>query len=114
MLKNNQKFITIALMSSCVSALAGYFIFTNSGVPSRVPQAAMTYAKGSYDRGEACAKFRLTSFTSKGFCRLGDVENNQPKVVVWGDSHSFHLRKLMEVLSSAYNIEIWAGDSGCR
>lgn len=101
-------FALSACFSLAILGLAGIFIHYSDGIPSRIPANARQYADAAYlvDQDKLCVKFKSTGLNTHNICRVGNIKNDLPKILLLGDSHAGHLQELLRKLSERYNVEV--------
>jgi len=97
-----------------VLGLAGQALRWTDGLPSRLSEQALQYAKGHEWRPELMACLTDDKAPDdKLFCHYG-VENLPAQAMVWGDSHATAFIPVLEDVAQAHGVSmILASSAGC-
>lgn len=105
-----------ALCSLLLLGVVGQLVRHYDGVPSRLSEEALRYAKASKWRdGQTDCMFDKKALSQESICRFpAELAAERPLLVSWGDSHSAALSPLLRELAASRRLPIWqASLAGC-
>ncbi len=105
-----------ALCSLLLLGVVGQLVRHYDGVPSRLSEEALRYAKASKWRdGQTDCMFDKKALSQESICRFpAELAAERPLLVSWGDSHSAALSPLLRELAASRRVPIWqASLAGC-
>lgn len=105
-----------ALCSLLLLGVIGQLVRHYDGVPSRLSEEALRYAKASKWRdGQTDCMFDKKALSQESICRFpAELAAERPLLVSWGDSHSAALSPLLRELATSRRLPIWqASLAGC-
>ncbi|MCR1765088.1 acyltransferase, partial [Pseudomonas aeruginosa] len=105
-----------ALCSLLLLGVVGQLVRHYDGVPSRLSEEALRYAKASKWRdGQTDCMFDKKALSQESICRFpAELAAERPLLVSWGDSHSAALSPLLRELATSRRLPIWqASLAGC-
>lgn len=106
---------TASLATGSVIALAGLLIHYTDGFPKRMSPEVMQMAMEAAEppRTDPCVKMTSTMVKNDELCKFNAVDA-EPELLVWGDSHAYALKPLIEEMSGEYQVPTWfASAMGC-
>lgn len=101
----NRRFLTrksvfiLSLMSLSALIAASFYIIHKDGIPSRIPQRALSIALTSNDHAPFIYETCLKEETQNDVCFFGDKDKSEISLVLWGDSHAASMRPLIDKIA---------------
>ncbi len=105
-----------ALCGLLLLGAAGQLVRHHDGVPSRLSEQALRYAKASKWRdGQTDCMFDKQALGQDTICRFpARMSAERPLLISWGDSHSAALSPLLHEVAAGRRLPIWqASLAGC-
>lgn len=102
-----------AAVSMLTLAIAGQWVRTTDGAPSRLSPQALRYAKAAtWNAGQLDCLYDRHLLNAESLCHFGPVQ--PPVIMVWGDSHTAALTPAFRDLAQRRDVSIaLAGHSAC-
>ena len=115
LLASRRQILTAAGLGILVLGLAGQALRWTDGLPSRLSDQALQYARASEWRPELMAC--ITDDKSPAdtpFCRYGHPTGGPARLLVWGDSHATALIPALQDSALRYGVNVMlASSAGC-
>ncbi len=104
-----------AIATGTIIAISGGVIYHTDGFPDRmspeVIQMAMEAAAAPKE--DKCVEMTSAMVNNDDLCKINS-EGRTPELLVWGDSHAYALKPLIESMSEEYSVPTWfASAKGC-
>lgn len=114
-LASRRQILTGAALGILVLGLAGQALRWTDGLPSRLSEQALQYAKASEWRPELMACITDDkSPPDTPFCRYGSTPAAPAQMLVWGDSHATALIPALDVNAKQHDVNVMlASSAGC-
>ena len=115
LLAKRRQILTAAGLGILVLGLAGQALRWTDGLPSRLSEQALHFAKASEWRPElkACITDGKQPVDTP-FCRYGEAADAPAQVLVWGDSHGTALIPALQASAEQHGVNVLlASSAGC-